>query len=292
MRMAVIVPFLNEEMYLGTLLESIGHQARMPDQLLLVDDGSNDGSLAVAEQFADERSWAHVVARPRRSQERDRLATAAELVAFTWGVEQLEPDWDVVGKLDADLRLTPACFDEIEKQLQADAKLGLAGAYLSIISEDGRPVRERCPPDHVRGATKFYRRQCFADVFPLPPALGWDTVDEVKARMHGWRTASFAIPGGDPIHLRPTATYDGALRGFVRSGVGTYAYGAHPLWMVLSGLRRVHHAPPVIGSLAYFAGWTRAAIRRIPRADPSVRRYVRREQVARLRAVLRPSRMP
>src|SRR4051794_16114155 len=188
MRMAVVVPFLNEQIYLGTLLESIGHQARMPDQLLLVDDGSTDGSLELAQRFADQHDWARAVSRPRRDKERDRLASAAELLAFMWGVEQLDPGWEVVAKLDADLRLTPHFFDEIEQQLVADPQLGLAGAYLSIESEDGPEIRERCPPDHVRGATKFYRRECFEQVYPLPASLGWDTIDEIKARMHGWRT--------------------------------------------------------------------------------------------------------
>lgn len=286
MRLAVIVPFLDEEAYLGTLLGSLAAQQRPPDRLLLVDDGSRDDSGALAGAFAAEHGYARALRRPPRPPARDRLVAAHELGAFLWGLDRLDVEWDVVAKLDADLRLTPRTFATILDRLEADPGLGIAGAYLSVEEPGGASRRERCPPDHVRGATKFYRRACLDALRPLPQTLGWDTIDEVKARMLGWRTASFAMPDGDPVHLRPTATYDGALRGFRRAGIGTYAYGAHPAWMVASGLRRIGQAPPVLGMLNYFAGWAQAAARRAPRADAEVRRFVRREQAARMRAAV------
>jgi hypothetical protein len=63
MRLAVIVPVLNEERHLGTFLTSIGAQTRQPERLLLVDDGSSDRAcssstvdIARAFDFADHRS--------------------------------------------------------------------------------------------------------------------------------------------------------------------------------------------------------------------------------------------
>jgi biofilm PGA synthesis N-glycosyltransferase PgaC len=286
MKLAVIVPFLNEEGYLEASLGSLSRQTREPDRLLLVDDGSTDTSPEAAREFARNHGYARALSRPRREPSRDRLAEAAELVAFTWAVDQLDIDWDVVCKLDADLELTSEFFANIEEQLHGDPRLGIAGAYLSIQTDAG-PKRERCPPDHVRGATKFYRRECFQDVFPLPVSLGWDTIDEVKARMHGWRTASFSLPGGDPVHLRPTATHDGALRGLYRAGRGTYAYGAHPLWVIVSGLRRIHAFPPLLGAMTFFSGWFVAALKRAPRASKEVRAFGHREQLERLRGLVR-----
>jgi hypothetical protein len=286
MRMAVVIPFLDEEAYMGFLLASLEGQERPPDRLLLVDDGSRDRSFELAEEFAARHEWAVALRRPQREVASDRLSQAAELAAFTWAVEQLEEPWELVAKLDADLQLVPGLFDELERRFEQDPRLGIAGAYLSVPGPDDTPQRERCPPGHVRGATKFYRRECFEQVFPIPQTLGWDTIDEVTARMHGWRTASFDIPGGDPLHLRVTATYDGALRGLRRSGIGTRAYGAHPLWMVGSGLRRIRQRPPVLGTLAYFAGYAEAALRRMPRAAPPVRRFVRREQALLMRELV------
>lgn len=286
MRLAIVVPFLNEEAYLGPLLDSISRQSRLPHRLLLVDDGSSDGSLSLARKFAARHAYATALARPPREAGRDRLAQAAELVAFCWAVEQLDEPWDVVAKVDADLRLTPRCFEDLEARFEEDPRLGLAGAYLSVVRPDGRVVRERCPPDHVRGATKFYRRECFEQIFPLPPILGWDTIDEVTARMRGWRTATFAVSSGDPIHMRPTATYDGALRGFKRLGAAAYAYGAHPIFIVLGTVRRLRQPPLVVGGIAFMAGWLVAALGRQPRAQPAQRAFLWAEQKRRLRAAI------
>ncbi len=58
MHIAIITPFLNEEAYLGHLLDSIRRQERPPDRLLLVDDGSTDRSPEIAQEFADANSYA------------------------------------------------------------------------------------------------------------------------------------------------------------------------------------------------------------------------------------------
>ncbi|MCU1448646.1 MAG: hypothetical protein JWP02_816, partial [Acidimicrobiales bacterium] len=49
--MALVVMCLNEEEHLGTTLESLLAQTRPPERVLIVDDGSTDGSPRVAEAF-------------------------------------------------------------------------------------------------------------------------------------------------------------------------------------------------------------------------------------------------
>ena len=287
MRLLVIVSFLNEERYLPDFLASVAAQTAPPSRLLLVDDGSTDRSAELAAQFAGEHDWATLLQRPPRPPERDRLATAAELRSFQWALDRAPDDWDVLSKMDADLRLTPPTFETIVAALEADPGLGVAGAYLSAEHPGGVLVRERCPADHVRGPTKFYRRACFEQIAPLPPILGWDTIDEVTARMHGWRTASLAIPGGDPVHMRPVGSHDGSLRAFSRWGECAWGYGAHPLWVLLGGVARLRDRPRVAGGAAYVAGYGLAALRRRPRAEADTRRFARREEMRRLRRMLR-----
>ena len=284
MVIVVVVPFLDEEANLPELLASLAAQTRLPDRLVLVDDGSTDRSHDLAARFALEHDWASALRRPPRAAERDRLASASEMTAFQWALEQVAEEWDVAAKIDADLRLPREMLAAIEREFETNPDLGLAGAYLSEVSADGTPVRLRIGPGHVHGATKFYRRECHAQISPLPEFLGWDTIDEVRARMLGWRTQSFAMPGGDPIHLRARGSHDGMLRGFRRWGRCSFALGEHPLHVCLYAVRQLRERPAVLGGLNYLYGWLAAAIRRVPRAEPALRAYVRAEQLRRIRS--------
>jgi poly-beta-1,6-N-acetyl-D-glucosamine synthase len=291
LRIAVVVPFMNEERHLGELLASIAAQTRPPDRLVLVDDGSSDGSPALARAFVTRFEWASVATRPPRRVGRDRLAGGAALQAFAWGVERTRPDWDVVAKVDADLRLTPRTLATLESAFLRDPALGLAGVFLSV-RRPGGLERQRLPHDHVHGETKFYRRACWEDIAPLPALLGWDTIDVIRARLAGWRTESFAVPGGDPIHLRPMGTHDGLLRGWRRWGRCAWSFGEHPMHVAAIALQRIGDRPAGLGSANYVAGWLAAAAARAPRAEPAVRKYVREDQLRRLRRRLagRPTR--
>jgi biofilm PGA synthesis N-glycosyltransferase PgaC len=285
--MVVIVPFLNEQQYLPLFLESVSAQTRPPDLLVLVDDGSTDGSPAIVDDFAARHPYARALRRPPRPAERDRLARASEWGAWQWALAQTSVAGDLLVKLDADLRLSPRLFEEMERQFRSDPALGLAGAHLRIVGEDGVARIEHNADDHVRGPTKFYRAECYRQIAPVPQILGWDTIDEVTARMHGWRTASVAVPGGETIHMRKTGTYDGRLRGYRRRGVAAYGYGAHPLHVVLGGVRRMTERPYVLAGCSYVLGWVGGWLRRHPRAAPEVRAFVRSEELGRLRQRIR-----
>jgi len=290
LRLALVVSFLNEERFLPTFLASVAAQTRTPDELLLIDDGSTDRSAVIAEAFAAEHAWARSLRRPRRPPERDRLAKAAVVASFEWGVAQIARIPDVVAKMDADLDLTPTLLSAIERELLADPSLGVVGSYLCV-EDGGERRREFNPPTHVRGPNKFYRWACFQDIAPLAPHLGWDTVDEIKARMHGWSSRSLALPEGDPLHLRPTGLHDGRLRAFRRWGTCAWCFGQPAFIVVAGGFTRVLERPYVLGGLNYVAGWALAGLRRAPRVDDDVRAFVRGEKLRQVRAYLRrPSR--
>lgn len=287
MVIAVVVPFLDEDEYLPGLLGSLAGQTRPPDELLLMDDGSTDASGRIAAEFAEQHAWARYVRRPPRPPERDRLASAAELKGFQWAVEQVGVDWDVVGKVDADMELGPETLASLERELDADPGLGMIGAYIREAGRDGVVRRKANRPEHVEGATKFYRRECWDAIAPLPPILGWDTIDEARARVHGWSTRSIEVPGGDPLHKRPMGMHSGMTRAYRRWGECAWGYGAHPLFVAFNGVRRITERPRVIGGLNYLLGYLAAALRRKPRADAPERALIRREQLQRMRKKLK-----
>ncbi len=83
-------------------------------------------------------------------------------------------------------------------------------------------------------------------------------------------------------HLRQMGAHDGMARAFTRWGACAYAYGEHPLHVLLVAIRDLRRRPFGIGGLAYLTGWARAAIRRAPRAEPALRAYVRDDQLRRI----------
>jgi len=288
MKLSIIVPFRDEEHYLPRLLASIQRQTRLPDRLVLVDDGSTDRSGELARAFAATHDYAVAVSRPPRPREADRLAGAAELRTFEWAVAGLDEGFDVIAKLDADLELNPRHFERITDEMHADPTLGLAGICLSDVLADGSAVRVPAPRWHVRGATKFYRRECYQQIQPIPSHLGWDMIDEVKSRQAGWRTESFELPDGDTLHLRPTGQQDGRLRAYRRWGECAWGYGAHPVFALLGAVKRIGWRPYVVGGVLYAIGYWGAALRGVPRAEPEVRAFVRREEARQVLAALTP----
>ena len=284
------VGFLNEEHYLPGFLETMAAQTRLPDRLYLNDDGSSDRSPEIAEAFVAEHDWARLIHRPPRPPEADRLAFGQEFQAFLWARDQVDEPYDVITKMDADLRLNPRLIETVMAALESEPRLGIAGGPLRVILPDGGTERERSPADHVRGPNKFYRRACLDQIMPVQAIAGWEAIDEAKAHMHGWETRTIEIPGDDTVHLRPTGAHDGRVRGFRRMGSNTWSYGAHPLAVFLGGVSRMRERPPVVSGLAFMAGWVYAAFKRYPRAEAEVRAVIRREQMARIRGYLSPGR--
>jgi hypothetical protein len=133
----------------------------------------------------------------------------------------------------------------------------------------------------VRGATKIYRRECWAGIGGLEHAPGWDIIDEVKANMLGWRTESLAdLP---VVHHRLTGTAESKWRDAVKNGKAYHFAGYHPLFMAVKCIYRAASKPYIILSLGMAYGFIVAYLKGVPRvSDRALIKYLRREQLRRL----------
>lgn len=286
MRVAIVVCFLNEQEYLPIFLRSMVEQDRRPERLLLVDDGSTDRSAEIAAAFCAEHGFARLLSRPPQPPSRDRLQAAPELRAFNWGRAQLDGEYDVIAKMDADMLLARDVVACVVAAMEADPMLGTAGPFSSVETPGGLE-RERHPAWHVRGGHKFYRRTCLEQIQPLPEIIGWDGFDDYKARSLGWRTTSLETPGGETVHLRPTGLHDGRARALRRWGLCTWSIG-HPPWFALvAAARNMNRKPYGLSGVLYAAGYFGAALRRAPRIDPATRAFVRSEDRRRVTGAAR-----
>lgn len=279
-RYVVITPVRNEAEFIGRTIQSMAAQTLRPRRWVIVDDGSTDGTGDILEAAAREHGWLRVV---RRRDRGFRQSGGGVVEAFYDGYAVLRDlNWDFVVKLDGDLSFESDYFERCLAHFAAEARLGIGGGTISIM-EDGRPKVDSPgdPPFHVRGATKIYRRQCWESVHPLLRAPGWDTIDEVKANMHGWSTRTF--PDLTLIQHRTTGAVDGRWANWFKNGVANYATGYHPAFMLAKCVKRSWEKPRLVAAVALWAGFCSGYLKRRPRVeDAATVRYLRRQQLRRL----------
>jgi len=279
-RFAVITPARDEAAHIVHTIASMAAQTRLPVEWVIVDDGSTDATAEILATAAVRHPWIHVC---RRSDRGRRLPGVGVMQAVSEGLRALNTrDWEFLVKLDADLSFEPDYFARCLKHFAADSRLGIGGGVVCHRSGDAVVAEGRGdPPFHVRGATKIYRQACWNDIGGFFAQTGWDTIDEVKANMLGWRTRTFA-----ELRLmqhRVTGGAEGPWRDAIKNGRANYITGYHPAFMLCKCLRRFLRQPRSIAAAGlawgYFGSYFRP-VSRVPDAD--LIRYVREQQWRRL----------
>lgn len=274
----VVTPVRDEEQYLPRTIESMVRQTILPQEWVLVNDGSRDATGEIIDKAATQYPWIRAVHRSDRGY---RKWGAGIIEAFYDGFHALScADWEYMSKLDGDLSFAPDYFERMFGKFATHPRLGIGGGVL-YHDEDGKRVLETHPVFHVRGGVKIYRRACWEDLGGLWVGPGSDTVDEVKANMLGWTSRSFFDV--HMTHHRFTGASWGRWGGLVKDGKIDYVSGYHPLFLMSKSLIRLFRRPYFLGGFALLYGYVSAFLQKMPRVDDSdLIRYLRRQQLARL----------
>ncbi len=92
----VVTPVRDEEAYLPFTIDSMVKQAVRPQEWVIVDDGSKDGTRRIIEEAVRDHSWIRSVRREDRGY---RKWGAGIIEAFYAGFDALTcADWDVHGE--------------------------------------------------------------------------------------------------------------------------------------------------------------------------------------------------
>jgi poly-beta-1,6-N-acetyl-D-glucosamine synthase len=274
---SIITPIRDEEEFISKTVESVVAQTNLPQEWIIVDDGSTDDTPAIINRYAQQYPWITAL----RRENRGFRSTGGGIDGFLFGYENLRmKDWEFLVNLDGDLSFAPDYFEKCFSHFRQNSKLGIGGG--TIYNKIGESLQaEHVAQFHVRGATKIYRRACWDALGGMYRGLGWDTVDEVTANMRGWQTMSF--PELPLTHYRVTGTAGGMWWGLVKDGYADYIVGYHPLFFAAKCIRRVFKPPFVVGAVGLSAGFLRGYWKGLPKVeDRKFVSYLRRQQLRRL----------
>ena len=133
----VVLPFYNEALYLPQTLDSLARQTRLPEQIVLVDNGSTDESAHIAQSFCEklEGSTAIVVSEP----------TPGKVHALRAGCRLIKQQWVIT--CDADTLYPPHYVATAERLALQAARKTIAEQEVVALMAIGLPADD---PDASR----------------------------------------------------------------------------------------------------------------------------------------------
>lgn len=223
MKFLIIIPAHNEENNISFCLESLKKQNFQDFVCMIVNDGSTDRTAEIINNFKIQDSRFRVL-----DLETSEHSPGAKVVrTFDKGLETV--DWksfDVICKYDADIVFPRNYLEKINQVFVTNPKAGIVSGLVYIKNYKQNPeIKNLRNPNenwldfsnknnewifenlssknHVRGPIKAYRKECFEDMNGLRAVLGWDNLDILLAKKHGWDVVT--IKDLWVKHLRPTA---------------------------------------------------------------------------------------
>lgn len=123
-RFVVCLPTYNERENLERMVAAVGavrERTEIPGDVLVIDDGSPDGTGEIADRLAAEHDWVHVLHRARK----EGLGRAY-LAGFRWALER---DYAYVLEMDCDFSHDPQRIADLVATARRDADLVIGSRY-------------------------------------------------------------------------------------------------------------------------------------------------------------------
>ncbi|MBK5910536.1 hypothetical protein CCR85_03395 [Rhodothalassium salexigens] len=216
-RLSVLIPNHNYAAYIGQTIDSVLAQDYGPIELVVVDDGSTDGSVDVIEAALDRAGHlarTKLVALPRNR---------GKLGAINAVLDQLTGDYLIT--LDADDLLVPTyasrCIDVLEAERATDPAVGFVYSDCLLIDSQGEVIdRGRSTPFDADLLDQFSYvpepavvvTQAFLDVAPF------DETIRVATKHHKWKRM---VARGWTGHYLPEPLFHYRMHGNNLSGIGS-----------------------------------------------------------------------
>lgn len=150
---SVIIPLYNKEREVEATLRSVLAQTLQPLEVVVVDDGSTDGSAAVVERIAS--PLIRLI----------RQSNAGECAARNRAMSEARGDYFAL--VDADDGWKPEFLEEVAAMIEEFPDCGIYSTAFDIVSPTG-VVRGNCPTE--RGIVENFWRQSMTHYVTIPSA--------------------------------------------------------------------------------------------------------------------------
>ena len=199
MNIYIIIPAYNEEAHISKTLQSLVEQTFLPIKIVVVNDNSTDGTQNIIDSFSEKYSYITGI---KTTSEASHQPGSKVINAFNKGYETINNNFDIICKFDADLIFPSNYLENIKKIFEENPTCGIAGGNLYIKKNEKWVFENISSKKKVRGPIKLYKKECFNDIGGLKRSIGWDTVDELLAKYHGWEVCT--DESLHVKHLKPT----------------------------------------------------------------------------------------
>lgn len=153
-KVTVLMPMRNAGAFVAGAVASILNQSERDFRFLIIDDGSDDESLNMVAQIADERI--EII------HDGHRRGLAARL---NWGLDHA--DTAFVARMDADDLAAPQRFSRQLAFMQANPQVGICGSWYISLESGSPPASMSLPLDHAR----LHAMSLFASPFAHPTVM-------------------------------------------------------------------------------------------------------------------------
>jgi glycosyltransferase involved in cell wall biosynthesis len=243
MRVSLVATVLNEAESLPRLLDSLAAQTRQPDEVVICDGGSTDGTLSLLE--SEDRFSLRVLHHPRASisQGRNLAINAAqgEVIAVTDAGVRLDPTWleRITVPLAGSKAQMVAGFFRPDPQSLFELAMG------ATVLPEVRDIRpERFLPSSRSVA---FRKRAWRAVGGYPEWLDYceDLIFDLRLRA---RYGPFVFVPEAMVHFRPRSSVRAFFLQYYRYARGD---GKADLWRLRHAIRYLTYlvAVPLIGAV-------------------------------------------
>lgn len=248
----IIIPAHNEESSIGLTLDSLAKQTLLPKKLVVVNDNSTDKTEDIVEAYAEKHNFISLVNSKSSNQ---HLPGSKIINAFYKGYEVLDKNYDIICKFDADLIFPNNYLEQLSIHFSKNKELGMAAGFCYIEKNGDWVLENLTRKDHIRGALKAYKKECFLQIGKLKPSMGWDTVDELLAKYYEWEILT--DESLHVKHLKPTGiSYNRASKYLQGEAMYKMRYGF--IITLISALKLAYKKKSASLFKDYLAGYFKA----------------------------------